>query len=204
MTDSRVGFPSNAAYSAAAWLLRCEEATIRAVAEVEAGAAGAFLNHREPTILFERHLFHRLTGGRWDGHRVPNGMDTWSLISDPSPGGYGPVYVQHQRLHEASQLNREAALMSASWGLFQILGSNHAAAGYPTLQRFVNAMYREVDDHLRAFTMFIRHDDRLVDALRGKDWSSFAYVYNGPATKGYDVRAAQAYYRIASGKKENA
>jgi hypothetical protein len=55
-------------------------------------------------------------------------------------------------------------------------------------------MYREADDHLRAFVMFIRHDYRLTDAIREKDWSSFAFVFNGPSHHGYDVRMARAYY----------
>lgn len=198
--NPRPDFPSDQAYAGAAWLLRCEEAAVRAVAEVEAGPQGAFLDSGEPVILFERHYFHRLTAGRYAGARAPGLPDSCSLVSSPRRGGYGPTSVQHARLAAAVALDRDAALRSASWGLFQVMGSNHAAAGYQELQRFVTAMYRSVDDHLRAFTMFVRHDARLVDAVRtiGRGGEVvFARVYNGPkyAENQYDSKILAAYRR---------
>ena len=193
-------YPSDESYKAAAWMLMVEPRAMEAVAQVEAGAYGAFLDSGEPVILFERHKFDKWTGGRYRDKRVPNTANGWGIISSPIPGGYGPVSVQHQRLAFASTLNRDAALKSTSWGLFQILGENHEAAGYPWLQRFINAMYRDVDDHLRAFVMFIRHDYRMVDALRAKDWAEFARLYNGPAyaRNRYDEKMAAAYIELGS------
>src|SRR3977135_145860 len=46
---------------------------------VEPSGCG-FLSDRRPQILYERHIFHRLTQGRYDD----------GDISDPQPGGYGP------------------------------------------------------------------------------------------------------------------
>lgn len=179
--------PTEAAYAAAAWLLLVEPNALKAIAMVESGDAGAFLDSGEPVILYERHLFSALTRGRFDREHAD--------ISNPQPGGYGPLKEQHPKLQRAAALDRDAALKSCSWGLFQILGQNHVRAGYPSLQRFITAMYRSAEDHLRALVMFIRHDERLVDAARGKDWAAFAYVYNGPAyaRNKYDVRIAQAY-----------
>lgn len=190
--------PSAESYEAAAWFLMAEPRAVQAVAMVESGPEGAFLPTGEPVLLFERHLFSRLTAGRYDGKRVEGVTDQWSLISNQGPGGYGPASVQHKRLQAAAQLDRDAALKASSWGLFQILGLNHARAGYTTLRRFVNAMYRSVDDHLRAFVMFIRSDDGLIDALRSHDWASFARAYNGPNYKinQYDVKMASAYSRL--------
>lgn len=197
MTDRKADHPSAGDYTCASWLLLCEPAALRAVGEVEAGPEGAFLATGEPVILFERHLFNRLTKGRFRGAKVPNAPTgaTWSVISWPERGGYGPTSVQHRRLAAAVLLDRQAALSSASWGLFQILGSNYRAAGYSTVQRFVTAAYRSAADHLRALTMFIRADERLVDAVRGHDWETFARIYNGPAFREnqYDVRLAAAY-----------
>jgi hypothetical protein len=187
--------PTPEAYAAAAWLLMCEVPALLAVAEVEAGAEGAFLPSGEPVILFERHVFHRLTGGRFGGARVPGVSAKGALISDQNWGGYGSYPEQHLRLQAAVKLDRQAALKSASYGLFQILGENHKAAGYPELQRFVTAAYRSVDDHLRMLVMFIRHDARLVDAIRSRDWPTFARRYNGPAYRRnrYDEKMAAAY-----------
>jgi hypothetical protein len=189
--------PSPFAYKAAAWMLHCEPAAIQAVAEVEAGPHGAFLDSGEPVILFERHVFRALTQGRFAGARVPDAPEAWSLISSSARGGYGPVSVQHRRLQAAVALDRDAALRSASWGLYQQLGRHQCYS--PSLQRFVTAMYRSADDHLRAFVMFIRADERLVDALRGRNWPVFARWYNGPAHAEHDYagRMAAAYYRLA-------
>lgn len=180
----------------AAWMLNCEPAAIRAVAQVESGPLGAFLETGDPVILFERHAFHRLTEGKFDGARVDGGDPVWSLVSSPAPGGYGPNSVQHKRLSKAVQLDRTAAIKSASWGIFQILGDNHAQAGCKRLQDFVNVMYdHDVNQQLRAFVMFVLNDPRLAWAIRDKDWARFAYVYNGPnyGKNLYDTRIAQAY-----------
>lgn len=203
MSPAKSDRPTTEAYAAAAWLLRCEEAAMRAVADVECGAEGAFLDSGEPVVLFEPHVFHRLTGGRFDGRTVPGVAERWGMLSYDSwrPGWYGPVSAQHRRLAAAAELAREEALQSASWGLFQLLGENHARCGYPDLQRFVNAMYREADDHLRAFAQFVRYSAVLVDALRARDWPTFARLYNGPgfASNKYDQRLAAAYAAARSG-----
>lgn len=203
MAEQKADHPSPLAYQAAAWLLMCEEAAIRAVAEVEAGPEGAFFDSGEPVILFERHLFSRLTGREYDGEKAAGVPASCAVISHPSAGGYGPYSAQHKRLQAAANLNRPAALRAASWGLYQILGTNHAAAGYPKLQRFITAMYRSVDDHLRAFVMFVRNDARLVDAIRAKEWAAFARVYNGPAYRRnrYDERMAEAYERLSGERR---
>lgn len=181
-----------------------EVRAIQAVAEVESGHYGAFLDSGEPVILFERHRFDKLTDGRYRNLRVPNVTAEWGMISWPTPGGWGPVSVQHSRLAFAVTLNREAALRSASWGLFQIMGNNFALAGYSSLQRFITAMYRSADDHLRAFVMFILNDNRLIDSLRAKAWGDFARAYNGPgfAHNHYDEKMAAAYAVL--GEQRNA
>ncbi len=186
-------FPSSEAYARAARRLGCAEASIRAVAHVEAGPAGAFLDTGEPVILFERHLFHGLTKGRFIGASVE-----CLPISATLPGGYGPPGAyQHRRLQAAVVYDREAALKSCSWGLFQILGLNHVSAGHLRLQDFVNAMYGDVDDHLEAFENFIRNSPRLLRALKERDWQTFARWYNGPrhSLNRYAEKMAAAYAR---------
>src|SRR6267154_5048432 len=61
------------------------------------GSSGCgFLPDRRPQILYERHVFHRLTRGQFDD----------GDISDPSPGGYGPrATKQYNRLQGAIPKN---------------------------------------------------------------------------------------------------
>lgn len=182
------------AFVAAAATLGCEVAAIKAVAEVES-PRGPFLPSGEPTILFERHVFHRLTNGRWSKAHPD--------ISNPSPGGYGPSSRQHERLQRATALDRSAGLRSASWGAFQIMGFNHVYAGHATLQGFINAMYRDADAQLQAFVQFIRSQPGLTRAIRDKDWAAFARLYNGPDYRRnrYDEKMAAAYAKFSGGSQ---
>lgn len=183
----KANYPSNEAFIAAAWMIDCDVAAIRAVARVEASSQGAFNSGGEPTILYERHLFHRLTQGRFD--------KSHPSLSNAVGGGYGKYSEQHAKLARAAKLDREAALKACSWGLFQILGQNHKLAGHHTVQSFVNAMYQNVDNHLRAFVFFIYADVRLLKAIREGDWLTFALAYNGPrqADHDYSGRIAKAH-----------
>jgi len=198
--NAKLDYPTPEDFTHAAWLLGCDVPAIQAVAKVEAGPHGAFLDSGEPVILFEPHIFSRLTNGAHDWKRIPDTKAKWGVISYPDwkPGFYGPVSAQHTRLNFAADLNREAALKSTSWGLFQIMGMNHARCNYPDLQRFINAMYRSVGDHLLAFCQFIRSDKHLVDALRSHDWGTFKTIYNGPGRNDYASRMAKAYESIVS------
>jgi hypothetical protein len=197
---AKTDHPSPESYAHAAWFLSCEVAALRAVATVEAGPLGAFNDDGTPVILFERHKFEKHTQGRFHGARLPNSNAEWSLISWPTWGGYGPTSVQHAKLARAVALDRDAALKSASWGLFQILGENHAAAGFPDLQGFINAMYGDVDEHLRALVMFVRGNPRLHQALKARDWPVVAYHYNGPKflENKWDSKMADAYARLTA------
>jgi hypothetical protein len=199
----RATMPTEEAYASAAAALHCDVPAIKAVATIEAGPQGAFIaGGFAPTILFERHRFHDLTGGVYDDTRVPGMSDVYNRISDPERGGYGPYSVQHPKLVYAVALGeRSAALKSCSWGLFQIMGSNYSQAGYPNLQQFINAMYRSVDDHLDAFVGYILNDTHLRLSLRNHDWPTFARLYNGAGYRKshYDDRIAAAYLVIERG-----
>lgn len=198
-------FPSDAAILGAASMLVCRRETIQAIAKVESGPKGAFLDTGEPVILFEPHKFHNHTDGKFDGRRVPEpilnecGLDITAKCGELSyptwrPGWYGPISFQHVRLAWAVKLNRNAALMSASWGLYQTLGENYHLCGFDHIQRFVTAMYRSADDHLWALVRFIRANSKLVDAVRDRDAKTFARIYNGKsyAVNKYDKKLVAA------------
>ena len=163
---------------------------IWAVLAVETAGCG-FLPDRRPPILFERHIFSRLTKGRFDICEVSN----------PQAGGYGGAGAhQFLRLDYAIQLDRPAALRSASWGLPQILGMNFAAAGFQDVESMIAAMCDSEDAQLDCFVRFLKNN-RLDCALQAHDWTSFARGYNGPAFAAgrYDVRLDQAYRKFAAG-----
>lgn len=178
-------------YINAAKQLNVEVAMIKAFAKKEAKSSG-FITDSEPRILFERHKFHQKTKGIYSA-KYPD-------ISNKTPGGYGKEAVQHKRLQKASALNRNAALESASWGLFQVLGENWKSLGYATLQAFVNAMYESEAKQLDAFIRFIKVNKIDVD-MRNKNFQNIARKYNGPnyAINNYD-KDLKKYYIQFGGK----
>ncbi len=179
------------AIARAARRLDCAQAAVRAVVAVE--SRGGFDAQGRPALLFERHYFHRLTQGRFSAIAP--------AISQPRAGGYGPARLQYHRLAQALELDREAALRSASWGAFQIMGDNHALCGHRDVTAFVAALCEDEGAHLDAFVSFVLASG-LAPALRRRDWAGFARGYNGPAYRRnrYDEKLARAYAaRIGTG-----
>lgn len=179
--------------AAAAAQLQCEAAAIWAVCDVES-AGGGFLPDRRPKILFEAHVFGRLTGHRWDAAHPNVSAPAWDRALYGAAGAH-----QYERLAEAMALDRDAALQAASWGLFQVMGLNYAACGFASVEVYVAAMCAGEGAQLVAFAAFCRHN-RLDRFLRAHDWTGFALGYNGPgeAANDYDARLAAAYRRHAA------
>lgn len=181
---------TEAGFKTAAEVLNCEVAAIQAVCEVEA-PRGGFLPDDRVRILFERHKFHSFTAGTFSKSNPD--------ISNRVAGGYGAEGAhQWARFSKAFALDPKAAMKSCSWGKFQIMGFNFAAAGFETLDDFVSAMKVSEDEQLKAFVNVIK-SWALQDELRRHDWASFARQYNGENYKinRYDVKLAAAYKKYS-------
>lgn len=172
---------------------------VRAVVEVESGGSG-FLPDGRVKILFEAHVFWRELKAR--------GIDPAGLAEE-HPSILSPTWDRTKyrggagewdRMAEAIGLNEEAALCSASWGLFQIMGNNHMVCGFATVREFVAAMNSGPAAQLAAFAEFLRAR-RLVRYLADLDWAGFARGYNGPgyAANRYDVKLRAAFERCSEG-----
>ena len=176
-------------YSTAASEMGIEAAAIHAVATVEAGGRTGFDHLGRPKILFEGHLFRKFTGGQYD-LKYP-----WLSKGFPKSADYYS-WDQYSRLYEAMDLDVHAALESASWGLFQVMGFNHN--GWPSVLPFVDAMYQSEYMHLKAFASFCK-DNHLIKLINDHDWAGFASRYNGTgyAKNHYDTKMAAAYAQYA-------
>lgn len=171
-------------------------AALRAVIEVEAKGSG-FNSDGTPVILFERHIFRR--------RLLANGKESLAVrltkerpdLCYTSMGAYGKYSAQHDRMAEASKYDRTSALESASWGLFQIMGFHWKSLGFPTLQSFINTMYRDEMGQLDAGIRFIKMN-KLDVHLRNENWAAFAKGYNGASYKvnKYDEKLAAAYNKF--------
>ena len=171
-------------------------AALRAVIEVEAKGSG-FNSDGTPVILFERHIFRR--------RLIANGKESLAVrltkerpdLCYTSMGAYGKYSAQHDRMAEASKYDRTSALESASWGLFQIMGFHWKSLGFPTLQSFINTMYRDEMGQLDAGIRFIKMN-KLDVHLRNENWASFAKRYNGASynVNKYDEKLAPSYNKF--------
>lgn len=182
-------------YKQAAKELDCEVSALKAVTEVEAAGEG-FLPDGRPKVLFEAHLFHRYTKGRFDESHPHLSSPIWNRKL------YKGGVREWDRLEEARKLKYHAALMSASYGAFQICGFNFAACGFTDVAHFVAAMETE-QGQLKAFIEFIK-SQRLDDELRRRDWATFARIYNGPgfSANRYDEKLAKAYAKFKEEEHE--
>ncbi len=176
--------------------LNIDPLIIKVVAEVESSGDG-FLVSKEPKILFEPHIFWKNLQKRGINPNLYTKGNEDILYEKWKNKPYGKISEQHTRLTKAISINREAALESASWGKFQVLGQNWFNLGYRSIQEFINEAYRDEDAHLEMFIRFIEKND-LTRFLRKLDWSSFAKGYNGPGYKvnKYDVKMDTLYKKL--------
>jgi hypothetical protein len=177
----------------AAKTIGCAVSAVRAVMDVE--SQGGFLSDGRPKILFERAYFSRLTGAEYDQSSPDISAKTW--------GGYRGGTAEYDRLEKAINLDRNAALRSASWGAFQIMGNNFGECGFSSVDDFVDAMVEGEPQQLEAFVSFVGNAG-LDDELRRLDWAGFARGYNGPQYKAnkYDLKLAAAYsFHMAGGSR---
>ncbi|KAF1072704.1 MAG: Zinc D-Ala-D-Ala carboxypeptidase [Pseudomonas citronellolis] len=182
-------------------------AAVYAVNEVESAGSG-FLSNGKPKILFERHIMYRqLCAVRHDGDdaaELKKHADElaaqYPTLVNPQYGGYIGGTGEYQRLAQAQLIDDTAALESASWGAFQIMGYHATRLGYDSVQAFAAAMASSESAQFDAFVRFILADANLLKALKARKWADFAKLYNGPdyARNLYDVKLQRAYERYSS------
>lgn len=169
------------------------EDELHAFMDVETSGSG-FDAQGRPKILFEPHVFYRNLSGakRTAAVKAKLAAPKWGTIP------YGKESNQYPRLVKAMAIDETAALKSASWGLGQILGENHAMVGYDTVQAMVKAFMDDEENHLKAIIDFLVASG-IDDDLRAHRWDVVARVYNGPGYKKnqYDTKMAAAYAKWA-------
>jgi len=178
--------------------LKIEVAAVKAVYEVESSGRG-FLTNGKPKILFEGHIFWK----RLKKHGLnPSDYKTGNediLYPKWTKKFYKGGAKEYERLNKAKKIHEAAALESASWGIFQIMGYHYKKVGYKTVKEYVKAMNKSERYHLMAFGKFIKSEG-LVKYLKNKEWAKFAYRYNGAGYKKnkYDKKLAAAYKKYKS------
>jgi N-acetylmuramidase len=181
----------HADYVAAATALGCEPEAVMAVVAVESGKSG-FASDGRPLILFEPHIFSRLTKRAYDQSHPKVSYVNWDKSKYP-----GTQDGRWAQLAEAAELDLENAVASASWGRFQIMGFNYPRCGFSSARDFVAFMSQSEAKQLEAFQRFVINAG-IADELARLDWAGFALVYNGKgyAANKYDTRLADNYAKF--------
>lgn len=184
-------------YTAAAKRLNVSELAIRVFGATEGRGVG-FLKNGKAKILFERHRMYFYLA-KFKGQAFANSqMKQYPNLVNNAPGGYKGDTAEYTRLKLAMNIHPEAALMSCSWGQFQIMGENWESLGYSSVFDFEQQMQTSESLQLEAFIRFIEFKTgtinkkkvALIDALRAEDWPSVFTLYNGPNYKklGYQAK----------------
>lgn len=164
-------------YVDAAKELGVEPEAIMAIAQQESHGGG-FFQDGQPKILFERHkMFLYLKKERKDIDTLANKVN--ADIVNPKSGGYNTA-KQYDKLARARTIDENAALQSASWGRFQVMGENYRYL-YKTPQEMEKAMRTSEKQQLMFFIAFLRKKagGKLVKALKSHTWEKVASYYNG-------------------------
>lgn len=144
-----------------------------------------------PVIRWEGHYFDRLVPAkkRAEARRVG--------LANPEVGGVKNPKCQADRyklLARAMKIDRDAAIMSCSWGVGQVMGSHWKALGFKSASDFYQVVCASVVGQVDVMFRYIVRNG-LLDELQRFDWAGFARGYNGPAYKkfAYHTKLAAAY-----------
>ncbi len=173
---------------------------IKAFAIVESSGRSGFGPEKFPVLAYERHIFHKYTQKKYASTH-PNlsapcvvKADTQWRINNKNQA------TAWQTLRAAYSLDQKAALMSASYGMFQIMGFNFAACGFKDVFDFVAAMKLNAGQQLNAFVGFCSKNAALVKAMKARDYAGMARHYNGRQYGDYDQRIKKAYEKLQATK----
>lgn len=188
-------FVTRADFQSAADALGVEIAAVKAVQETETSGSG-FTYTGKVRILFERHWMYRFLQQKLPAAQFSKIQLANADIINSTPGGYatGPTanarsLAEYTRFSRAFAIDPTCAMMSASWGLFQIMGFNANFAGFknedgtPNVGPFVDSMKVNEQAQLAGFVNFIKtyNGGGLWQAMKNHDWVTFARIYNGSA-----------------------
>ncbi len=182
-------------------------AAMLAVWLVECG--GLPFRRGRPVLRFEPHVFFARWGVRnerlFDAHFRFGGRNgtegaKWQnhALCESSGGDWRRFHGEQEAEYRAMALathlgGEEMARLCASFGGPQIMGFNHAVAGYGSAAEMFRAFGRSERWQVLAFFDFCDAKG-ILPALHHHDWMAFATLYNGPgAAESYAAKIAKAH-----------
>ena len=173
-----------------------EPAFLKAVTVVESRGSG-FFDNGMCAILYERHIFYNKVAAKFGKKKADQWASKYPNLCYPtrSQAAYYGGEREYERLNQAKNLDSECALLSASYGMFQIMGFNYAVCGYETVGDYVADMIESERYHVGAVSLLIKNQPSWLAPARNLDFNEFARKYNGSsyAEHNYHGRLRQAY-----------
>jgi RHS repeat-associated protein len=186
---------SSVNYQLIASKLGIDPAVAQAVATVESSGDG-FYKNGDVKVRFEGHKFKKYL--KINGHDLAklaeNNSDIIYSYEEGKKKKHGP-----DQLSRAESIDKESAMLSTSYGAFQIMGFNYEACGYKNVTDFVNDQ-SSYEGQVNAFLNFVSNNPTLLKALKDKDFTTFAKYYNGSSYKDnkYDEKMENLYNELNS------
>lgn len=185
-------------YKEVAKKLGVDVAAIKAVVDIEAGAAHeGFWSEGKPIINFDLTVFRKRAAA--NNVNLSKAKHTYpEIFQSPNRKKYGSQQAaQWARLEQALKVDTITAIEGTFWGMFQIGGFNYKLCGTASPLEFAKKMSTSERDQLDLFANLLMSTG-MVKPLRNHDWVGFARRYNGPAyaKRGYHTRMANAYAKF--------
>jgi hypothetical protein len=174
---------------------------LKAITLTESKGAG-FFNNGTCKILFERHVFYNQVLKKFDKRVANNWMNKFPNLCHPvwSQSSYLGGVREWDRLSAATDLDPESALLSTSWGMFQVMGFNYGLCGYENVGDFVADLSSTEKYQIAAITMFIRNVRPLYRACIEKNFNEISKNFNGAsyASHGYHIKLKNNYIQLTN------
>ena len=152
--------------------------TLLTFISVETGGMGFDSKTGKITIQFEPVWFRKKApyapSGLWSVNKVDVQAKEWLAFND------------------AFSKNKDAAMQATSIGLGQIMGLHYKRLGYNTVGAMWDDAKKGIPQQVGQIVKFIKSDKNLELALKNRNWSEVAKLYNGAGYK----ELAKKYNRL--------
>jgi hypothetical protein len=136
-------------------------------------------------IRFEPHIFTRKSGQATSFRR-------------------GGQREEWDNLERAYEVDAEAALLSTSYGLPQLMGFNWPVTRHPGVRDMVLAFQRSCEEQVAGFFGFVEKNN-LIPFIKQQDWRAFTRRYNGPGNvEDYSGKLVRALKVVNALKQDGA
>ena len=166
-----------------------ESASILAFISVETGGIGFSKETGKLIIQFEPSWFRKKQPFAPSGAWSCNGVDVQSK--------------EWEAFNNAFSINQTSAMESTSIGLGQIMGFHWKRLGYKNVDEMWNDAKLGLEQQFNQLIKFIETDNRLLNAIKNKDWHLVATYYNGSGYKKLAEKIGREPYNISLEKAYN-